>query len=68
MSDLPTRTEVQPTASFADSWLPRPAEAVPDDGNDTVFELLILTVEDELSRTFGVAVSVDPWRSLAPGA
>lgn len=52
MSDLPTRTEAPPTASFADSWRTRPAEAVPDDGNNTVFELLILTVKDELNRTY----------------
>ena len=72
MSDLLIRTEAPPAASFVDSWRPRPAEAAPDDGDDTPFEPLILAVEDELTRTLGVEVSVHPGRSrvggLPPGA
>ncbi|WP_313669849.1 hypothetical protein, partial [Sandarakinorhabdus sp.] len=68
MSDLLIRTEAPPAASFVDSWRPRPAEAAPDDGDDTPFEPLILAIEDELTRTLGVEVSVHPGRGLAPGA
>jgi hypothetical protein len=68
MSDLLIRTEAPPAASFVDSWRPRPAEAAPDDGDDTPFEPLILAIEDELTRTLGVEVSVHPGRGLPPGA
>lgn len=68
MSDLLIRTEAPPAASFVDSWRPRPAEAAPDDGDDTPFEPLILAVEDELTRTLGVEVSVHPGRGLPPAA
>lgn len=68
MSDLLIRTEAPPAAGFVDSWRPRPAEAAPDDGDDTPFEPLILAIEDELTRTLGVEVSVHPGRGLPPGA
>lgn len=71
MSNLLIRTEA-PAEHFVDDWRPRPAEAAPDDGDDAPFEPLIMALEDELTRTFGVEVSVHPGRSqdrgLAPGA
>ncbi|WP_017668882.1 hypothetical protein [Sandarakinorhabdus sp. AAP62] len=68
MSNLLIRTEAPPEPDFVDRWRPRPAEAPPDDGDDTPFEPLIMALEDELTRTLGVAVSVHPGRGLAPGA
>ena len=68
MSNLLIRTEAPPAPSQVDAWQPRPAEAVPDDGDDTPFEPLILALEDELTRMLGVEVSVHPGRGLPPGA
>lgn len=72
MSNLLIRSETPLEPDFVDSWRPRPAESPPDDGDDTPFEPLILALEDELTRTLGVAVTVHPGRSqargLAPGA
>lgn len=72
MSNLLIRTEAPPEADFVDAWRPRPAEAPPDDGDDTPFEPLIMALEDELTRTLGVEVSVHPGRKetrgLPPGA
>jgi hypothetical protein len=68
MSNLLIRTEAPPEANFVDVWRPRPAEAAPDDGDDTPFEPLIMAIEDELTRTLGVEVSVHPGRGLPPGA
>lgn len=68
MSELLIRTEAPPPASQVDSWRPRPAEAPPDDGDDAPFEPLILAIEDDLTRTLGVEVSVHPGRGLPPGA
>jgi hypothetical protein len=60
--------ETPPDARAVDDWRPRQAEAPPDDGDDAPFEPLILALEDELTRSFGVEVSVHPGRGLAPGA
>lgn len=68
MSNLLIRTEAPPEPDFVDAWRPRPAEAPPDDGDDAPFEPLIMALEDELTRTLGVAVSVHPGRGLPPGA
>jgi hypothetical protein len=68
MSNLLIRTEAPPEADFVDAWRPRPAEAPPDDGDDTPFEPLIMALEDELTRTLGVDVSVHPGRGLPPGS
>ena len=68
MSNLLIRTEAPPEPDFVDAWRPRPAAAPPDDGDDTPFEPLIMALEDELTRTLGVAVSVHPGRGIAPGA
>ena len=68
MSNLLIRTEAPPEERFVDDWRPRPAEAPPDDGDDAPFEPLIMALEDELTRTLGVEVSVHPGRGLAAGA
>lgn len=68
MSNLLIRTEAPPEPDFVDAWRPRPAEAPPDDGDDAPFEPLMMALEDELTRTLGVAVSVHPGRGLPPGA
>lgn len=68
MSELLIRTEAPAAAGFVDRWRPRPAEAPPDDGDDAPFEPLLLALEDELTRTLGMAVSVHPGRALPPGA
>jgi len=68
MSDLLIRTEAPAQDNFVDDWRPRPAEAAPDDGDDTPFEPLILAIEDELTRTLGVEVSVHPGRGLPSAA
>uniref|UniRef100_UPI0018CC3959 hypothetical protein n=1 Tax=Sandarakinorhabdus oryzae TaxID=2675220 RepID=UPI0018CC3959 len=68
MSELLIRTEAPPPTAQVDTWRPRPAEAPPDDGDDAPFEPLILAIEDELTRTLGVEVSVHPGRGLPPGA
>lgn len=68
MSNLLIRTEAPPEERFVDDWRPRPAEAAPDDGDDTPFEPLIMALEDELTRTLGVEVSVHPGRGLQSGA
>ena len=68
MSNLLIRTEAPASERFIDDWRPRPAEAAPDDGDDTPFEPLILALEDELTRTLGVEVSVHPGRGISASA
>lgn len=68
MSELRIRSEPPASAAFVDVWTPRPAEAPPDDGDDTPFTPLLLALEAELAETFGCPTSVHPGRSLAAGA
>lgn len=68
MTSLKIRTEAPPPDQFVDDWRPRSAQAPRDDGDDTPFEPLLLALEAELTRLFGLATAVHPGRGLAPGA
>lgn len=67
MSNLKIRTEAPPPDQFVDDWRPRSAQAPRDDGDDTPFEPVLLALEAELARLFGLATAVHPGRGIPPG-
>jgi len=67
MSALKIRTEAPPPDLFVDDWRPRSAQAPRDDGDDTPFEPLLLALETELTRMFGLGTAVHPGRGIPPG-
>jgi flagellar motor switch/type III secretory pathway protein FliN len=68
VSELRIRTEAPAEPNFVDDWRPRSAQALPDDGDDTPFEPVLLALEDALTALFGCATSVHPGRGLPIGA